>query len=232
MNFKRKILSLLEQITNENELAHIYITVSNSITIQRHTYNEWFSNQTDAITDLHIKVLMLEKYFDDMLLDKMSIMGKYLETSLEGYANDTEGLSLDAHYYRLCISDNTEKYDGTFDKCNRIITIKKACVNNQNVILHEMLHANEEIINSINPIIRDVLIVELYKKLKMQLANLDEIIYVHSNIPHILELSEVGGDHSLLFMLKSLDLDLRCGNDLFTVFGYDYNRYFKELNLI
>lgn len=232
MDLKKEILANIEHITNENELKNIYIATSDSITIQRNKYNEWLNNQTEDIINLHIKVTMLEDYFDDMILDKKSIMGKYLKTPFKHYINDTESLSLDAHFYRLYIYDNIEKYDAILNKSSRSIIINRSCVNNQNIILHEMLHAHEQIINSINPIIRDTLIIELYNKLKKFITSIDEIIYNHANIYHNMQLTEIGGEHSLLFLLKSLELDLRCNNELFTIFGYDYNRHFKMLNLI
>lgn len=79
---------------------------------------------------------------------------------------------------------------------------------------------------------KETLILELYKNLFPKLKNLDDIIYNHANISHNSDLREMGGYHGLLFMLKSLDLDLRLNNDLFTIFGYNYNKTFKELGLI
>lgn len=237
MNYKEEIIKLLDEIDNENDLGNIYQTVSLSTQLQRKKYNEWFNNQSDEIFNLHIKTLMLESYFDDMMLDKNSIMYKYMRMLNDEFAddtnNDTDALSLQAYNYRFEISaDIQDERDGYSNKSDRVITIKKSSVQNENVILHEMLHAHEQIINSINPIIRDTLIIELYNKLKKYITSIDEIIYNHANIYHNMQLTEIGGEHSLLFLLKSLELDLRCNNELFTIFGYDYNRHFKMLNLI
>jgi len=58
------------------------------------------------------------------------------------------------------------------------------------------------------------------------------LLFNHANIPHNEDLADVGGEHDLLFFLKSIDLDIRCGFELLTVFGYNYTRDFKELGLL
>lgn len=237
MNYKEEIIKLLDEIDNENDLENIYQTVSLSTQLQRKKYNEWFNNQSDEIFNLHIKTLMLESYFDDMMLDKNSIMYKYMRMLNDEFAddtnNDTDALSLQAYNYRFEISaDIQDERDGYSNKSDRVITIKKSSVQNENVILHEMLHGHEQILLSINHIVRETLLVELYNKLKKEIPNIDKIISIHANINHNLELSKIGGEHDLLFLLKSLEIDLRRNNKLFTVFGYGYNEYFTELNII
>ena len=237
MNYKEEIIKLLDEIDNENDLGNIYQTVSLSTQLQRKKYNEWFNNQSDEIFNLHIKTLMLESYFDDMMLDKNSIMYKYMRMLNNEFAddtnNDTDALSLQAYNYRFEISaDIQDERDGYSNKSDRVITIKKSSVQNENVILHEMLHGHEQILLSINHIVRETLLVELYNKLKKEIPNIDKIISIHANINHNLELSKIGGEHDLLFLLKSLEIDLRRNNKLFTVFGYGYNEYFTELNII
>ena len=233
MDYKKEIIQMLDNIHNEYDLMIIYKATSLSSDIQREKYNKWFNNQSDEIDDLTITICMLEDYFDDMMLDKKSIMGKYMETHSNNTSNGTDALSLMGNRYRFEVSaDMPNDYDGYNRQDDKLIVIGKSAINDNSVILHEMLHAHEQILLSIDHVVRDTLILELYKKLKIQIEKLDDIILFHSNIQHSVELSEIGGEHSLLFMLKSLDIDLRCGYELFTVFGYDYNRNCKEFNLI
>ena len=49
---------------------------------------------------------------------------------------------------------------------------------------------------------------------------LDEIITKNAHVLNEQSLYEIGGDHDLTFFLKSLDLDIRMGYPLGTVFGY------------
>lgn len=237
MDYKKEIIQMLDSVNNEYDLMNIYKTTALASDIQTNKYNVWFASRTAEVYDLTIRVLMLERYFDDMMLDKKSIMEKYTKMPFNDFSDDTnngtDSLSLMGQHYRFEISTNIQNdYDGYNDQSEKLIVINKSVINNDNVILHEMLHAHEQILLSINHIVRDALILELYKKLKNQVKNLDAIIDFHANINHNIRLSELGGEHSLLFLLKSLEIDLRCNNELFTVFGYDYNRNFKELNLI
>ena len=165
-----------------------------------------------------------------MCIAKSSIMGKYLDTPQGSLKEDTYHFGIDAHYYKFIVTETTE--NGETDIFVRTIKINPQFVDDKNIILHEMIHAHEHILSLVNPLLKETLIVELYKHLFPKFKDLDYIIYNHANISHNSELTELGGYHGLLFMLKSLDLDFRCGNEPFTIFGYDYNRTFTELNLI
>ena len=117
-----------------------------------------------------MRVLMLESYFDDMMLDKKLIMAKYTKMPFNDFSDDTNNgtdlLSLMGQHYRFEISTNIQNdYDGYNDQSEKSIVINKSVINNDNVILHEMLHTHEQILLSINHIVRDALILELYKKL-------------------------------------------------------------------
>ncbi len=173
---------------------------------------------------------MYENLFDDMCIAKSSIMGKYLDTPQGSLKEDTYHFSIDAHYYKFIVTETTE--NGETDIFERTIKINPQFVDDKNIILHEMIHAHEHILSLVNPLLKETLIIELYKHLFPKFKDLDCIIYNHANISHNSDLAELGGYHGLLFMLKSLDLDFRCGNEPFTIFGYDYNRTFTELNLI
>lgn len=234
MDYKKEILKLLDNVNNENDLMYIYKNVALSSDIQKAKYNIWFNEQTEEVFNIHLKMIMLEDFFDDMMLDKKSIMGKYTESPYDNFCdvtyNDIESLSLQAHHYRIEIStDMPDGCDGYNCAADKLIVIKADVTNDDNTILHEMLHAHEEILMSVNHILRDTLILELYKYLQRHIENIDEIIEFHSNIIHNLELANMGGKHSLLFLLKSLEIDIRRGNELFTVFGYGYNEHFKSL---
>lgn len=169
-----------------------------------------------------------------MLFYENSITGDYMLRDGKHKKFQKE-LSIDEQLFRIIVED-TKKYDAYVDISEPKIVINKKHVNNKATILHEMIHAHEYILQKQKTLLKEIVLIELYKNLKPQLAkrslNLDAIIFNHANIPHNQYLSEYGGEHDLLFLLKSLDLDLKCDFELFTVFGYDYIRAFKEMNLI
>ena len=54
----------------------------------------------------------------------------------------------------------------------------------------------------------------------LPLGNSDDIIKSHSEFIHQSDMAVNSGEHGLLFLLKSLDLDIRFGFPLGTVCGY------------
>lgn len=64
----------------------------------------------------------------------------------------------------------------------------------------------------------------LYNKLNPEIPDLDDKIAGRANILSGMDIYIQGGKHDILFFLKSLDLDLRCGYKLGTVCGYDRDR--------
>jgi hypothetical protein len=95
--------------------------------------------------------------------------------------------------------------------------------NNQNVILHEMIHAYEWIIDNaahhIKFPFRDILVMRLYDKIKniMQPLDLDNQIMRFSRYNQKRRKSNM---HSVLFFLKSLDLEIRTENGLGDISGF------------
>lgn len=230
MNLKELVIAAVNNCSNTSTLNQIYNDTLKYNDILQKSYNEWFEQQTNETSTLHIKSIMYEDLFDDMCIAKSSIMGKYLDTPYGSLKEDTNHLSLDAFYYKIIISETS--FDSETDIYDRTIRINPQFVNDKNIILHEMIHAHEHILSLVNPILKETLTLELYKHLLPKFKDLDSIIYNHANISHNSDLAKLGGYHGLLFMLKSLDLDFRCGNKPFTIFGYNYNHYFKKLNLI
>lgn len=230
MDLKKATTSAINNCTDASTLNYIYNDILKNNDILKKEYNKWVEQQTDEISNLHINTLMYENLFDDMCIAKSSIMGKYLDTPQGSLKEDTYHLSIDAHYYKFIVTETTE--NGETDIFERTIKINPQFVDDKNIILHEMIHAHEHILSLVNPLLKETLIVELYKHLFPKFKDLDCIIYNHANISHNSDLAGLGGYHGVLFLLKSLDLDFRCGNEPFTIFGYDYNRTFAELNLI
>ena len=87
-----------------------------------------------------------------------------------------------------------------------------------------MIHAHEQIIKDFKyRIFSENLLLQLYNKLSHKIENLDDIIKSHSEFIHQSDMAVNSGEHGLLFLLKSLDLDIRFGFPLGTVFGYGYD---------
>ena len=138
-----------------------------------------------------------------------------------------------------------ELANGTMAETNiktHTVTVAPEYENDDTVLLHELIHVfewfyrpeNEPYKNQygtmvspyIAPFIRDVLFISLYnyvnKRVKEKYPNedLDLRILEHAHYLPGEQITLQGGNHDILFYLKSLDLDLRLGFPLGTVCGY------------
>lgn len=234
MNIKNKLIEAIEKSIDEKMLEHIYTNILGNTDILFQKYSEWSENKTEIEQNLEIFVLLQEDLFSDMCFYKGSITGDYMLLNGKHMSFET-GLTIDEQHFRFIV-EYVAKYDAYTEINSRKIVVDKKHIKNRAIILHEMIHAHEYILQKEMPILKEIVLLELYKDLKPKLAkrkiDLDTWIFNHSNIPHNIELFNAGREHDTLFFLKSIDLDIRCGFELLTVFGYDYARNFKELGLI
>jgi hypothetical protein len=161
-------------------------------------------------------------YFDDMNFEAGSITGsafdykrfpECLPDGSEIIRNKpheiTEAIIKDCRFHIRRLDDGA---DGNCNGWN--ITIAPSSANNHLVILHEMLHVHIKIMPDVY---KEYFIICLYKKLKRGIKRLDELLSSHANF---LRLDSDMYVHGPLFFLKSLDIDLRLGLSLGSVFGY------------
>ncbi|MDE6749305.1 MAG: hypothetical protein K2K21_09655 [Lachnospiraceae bacterium] len=195
----------------------------------REKYDQWWGSRDADTCELHMQILQYElEYFKDMLL-KDSDLKKYA-TGMDG---DNECSFEDVFNLHFDLENNKYTYyimklEDCAAECNRedrTITFDPEYASNKTTILHEMIHAYENIIDSMQlTLIREIIFLHLYNKLKPEIPDLDDKIAGHANILSGMDIYIQGGKHDILFYLKSLDLDLRCGYKLGTVCGYDRDK--------
>lgn len=174
-----------------------------------------------------------EDMFNDMLFEEGSVVEDYVKYQYQdakGVLHDDydtpDLLSLDHGCYRFYVNDLDNDTYGQCDFQKRIITISPAYAQNKAVILHELIHAHESLIeNSNRPYFHDIVILCLYESLSRRVPNLRDRIIDHTHIIHGEQITALGGSHDILFYLKSLDLDIRCGYKLGTVCGYGRDNF-------
>lgn len=202
-------------------------------------------------TDLDNKAEELqEKHFQDMRLEKGSIVEKYIWLSYtDGHSEyslpEEWQQQLDANNYTYTIGQLRENISGETNNLTRTVTIAPQYENDNTVLLHELIHVFEALYNckesfynpygekvdaSVYPFIRDALLLALYNDLKVKIPDLDNRILAHANIYSGINIANEGGNHDILFLLKSLDLDLRLGYKLGTVCGYGREEFTYENN--
>ena len=90
-----------------------------------------------------------------------------------------------------------------------------------------MIHLYESFINELSWSRHDMLVWALFQDLREKIPALDEIVNHHSHQLTQANLESAGGNHDLLFLLKSFDLDIRMDYPLGTVFAYGRQDLFK-----
>lgn len=160
-----------------------------------------------------------EEFFDDMTLKKYE---KELFTNGEGkYADNS--LVPDITEWDIKEVEDLESRGQCLPNEKTILILKGLNdIERRNIILHEMIHAYESMLLSMH---RDYIFLSLYESLQENLTKekLWTFCKTHSN----LYFNPVS-NHSLLFLFKSLDLDLRLNLPFGTILGYGREEYFNH----
>lgn len=191
-------------------------------TIEMDEYYEWWNNRPQKVLRICEKVIEYEMYFTDMSLNQNGLLKDYMASPLGVFLEAPEELLLHnpSSYFKICV-DDLKDCAGCVNEQEKILAIDNHYTEKKEIILHEMIHAHEVLLAEKNMLLRDVLLFELYKKLKPLYPNLDKIIKHHANFYRYNQAIGNGGVHDILFLLKSLDLDNVLGLKPGTIFGYD-----------
>lgn len=176
---------------------------------------DYYGNATDEERNLYMKVAEFGSMFKDMLF----------ETEMEDEAESLAVPEVLEYFdytwftYRVLELDSC---DGYYDHSEQVLAIsdKLSQDDYEPMVLHEMIHLHEDVINEFPLYYHDILYWELYSDLKNKISNLDELILKDTSLYKSTDMYRDGGLHDILFLLKSYDLDLRKGYELGTVYGY------------
>lgn len=174
-----------------------------------------------------------EEYFSDFRFEADSLVSAYVEA--ESSADNGQTWFSDPilppydfiQYFDLIVLESTqykveswEDCAGVFNSRDFSITIAPEFIDEKSTILHELIHLHECVIDQIPKFYHDILLLCLYNDLKNKIDDLDQRILNHTHVFSGEKITDLGGNHDILFLLKSLDLDLRCGYKLGTVCSY------------
>lgn len=177
------------------------------------------------------KIGTFEELFSDMIFSSGTKTGDFLkcytkpaESEDDNWIECKTDIPEEMEYYspthfRIRVEPLPEGI-GQFNTLTKEMTITPEHINSDSVILHEMIHMYEDMIESQMPFYRDILFFVLYKDLQQRIPDMDKYITDHGQIFNQQAFNNYGGVHDILFLMKSLDLDLKQGYKLGTVFGY------------
>lgn len=187
-------------------------------------------------TDLNLKAAQFEdKYFNDMSFQSKAILNKIAKFAsstksdkakggkMKGDIEDDWRLSLSIAKWAVVYQDSKFRLSrGVEGECReeqRVIVIRR---NNDkreedNTLIHEMIHVYEAMLNER---LGQLMLIILFDKLSKKIGSkVWKYIYRDNHINSIV--------HSPLFLIKSLDLDLRTKQPLGTIYSYDRTKFFK-----
>ena len=192
---------------------------------------DWRWRASPADYRLFEKVCEFSDMFEDMIFGKGSVTFDFIKchrkiAGTNEWVDDTTSLpdgieyfSYDSFTYH--VKDLDDGCTGQFDGSNFSLSVAPEYIDDDSVILHEMIHLHELVIDLQPQFFHDALLFCLYRDLSKKISDLDERIEAHGHILNSLAIAQEGGVHDILFLLKSFDLDLRKGYKLGTVFGYE-----------
>ena len=168
------------------------------------------------------------EFFDDMSFEEYSIVGKYGKLVDGGIHPALEKLqNIDWESYTFCVGEfENPEFLASFDPRTKTLTVSEKYLTEDYVLLHELIHIHEHILDTLPAYYRDILTLSLYNdlspKLKKRGNDLDAMLASFCLIVNEGMMDSAGGTHSPLFFLKSLDLDLRKGYPLGRVLSYGW----------
>lgn len=204
-------------------------------------YMSWYSFEaTETDRALVDRVYAFETYFKDMMFAPGTPSGELIRIKTKSPEDDVwseENMDLPEYlscapytFFKFIVSQPEDGCDGYFDGQDQTLCISPDRLKDDSVILHEMIHMHEFVVNEYPMFYHDTLLWSLYSDLKSKIPELDTIINEHAHILNESTLYASGGLHDILFLLKSFDLDIKKGYPLGTVFAYGRAEDFKDYN--
>ena len=185
-------------MTNKYEIVY-----QNPITEQGMTKSEY---------NLFNKALQFQKkYFQDIediiLMNVREDARKFMPTTV-----------VDFYEWTFNVVDKNDDFTGECVGFWKVINVVPSRINNR-ILLHEMIHAYESMLDDYK-IEHEYLIVKLYQKLLSKIPKLIEIIE--------LDIDKDNREHTVFFLLKSLDIDLELKLPLGSIYGYGRENLYKK----
>ena len=203
------------------------------------TFNmAWYKTATNEELKLAEKAEKFEAdYFEDMTFRPGTPLHDDFisEPFLDSKGFEVEG-GVDINFLEISIisycfkASQLRKSEGWCNGKKRIITISTKKLEDDSTLLHEMIHAYENILLRkdyfyLRLTLRDLLTHFLFRNLSNKIKNLNDVIHEFIHLRPYDDKTRDGGFHSLLFLLKSLDLDFRLAIKPGTVFGYGLDNF-------
>lgn len=188
--------------------------------------------QSEDAERILCRLAEFEENFEDMLFGSGSVTeeGAQVEVKLDEVYWSTERMSLPesleyfslrSYHYQLHPEMNEkEKNKVIFRPETKEVVLTEKALKDDVFVLHLLLHMHEAVYENLPGYYRDTLYHFLYKDLESKIPDLKRRMDGYAKIAACGPTKNCQKKHSAVFYLKGLDLDLRMGYPLETVYQY------------
>lgn len=197
---------------------------------ERQSGFEWYNSKaTPEQRKLSDRIHDLSVYFEDMRFEqgtpthelmKCQAYDEDAEEWEDYYLDPPDEVAFFNYAWFAYTVEPQDDCDGYFNPATQELCITPDYLDDDPTVLHEMIHLHEYVYDCAPGICHDMAFWGLYSTLREKIPKLDEIISTHACMLVQETLYKRGGEHDILFFLKSLDLDIRMGYPLGTVCSY------------
>lgn len=245
--FNNEIIENIKMGRYLQAIESLKLKLEENETLNNHDlYNAWWESKTKEEEEIQCKAFdYQEEYFSDLrLIDYKNELfavkvydGQITDDLITQFNNEEltpdesefidsfEGddilyyLTIDGWRFKLVDYDD-ETCGGLTSYTEKLVEISNK-YNTRDTLLHEMIHVYELILKSNR--LDDFVLLKLYDELLPKVDNLKELISLDKHVAF--------KEHSLLFILKSIKLDLELGYKLGTIYQYGREELYED-NLI
>lgn len=197
---------------------------------------QWLNQMSSEERALLDKVEGFGEVFSDMLFRPHTITGDALLVTVNDgdvVYDDSRLLDFNSFSY----TDFDYKVDtltdcaGYYRPDEHLLCIDAGYADDAQVILHEMIHLHENWLHEQwgSYLYMDTLLFKLYIHLRERIPSLDAIVDWYTHLYRQESWAIEGGVHSVLFVLKSLDIDIRMGWEFGTTASYESVDTIKQI---
>ena len=179
-----------------------------------------------------------EGYFDDLSFEKGTYTHYMVKAQTEDHKESNAGwedVTLDPpdelqyfsptmFTYKISVFED-ENTSILLDPKLQMIQVDPSHVDDDISILHIMIHMYEFSLRELPLFFHDAILWALYNNLRKKIIGLEDLLTEHSHLINGPKYNSYAGSHDMLFLLKSLDIDIRLGKPLGTVYGYDTAKF-------
>lgn len=216
VNFQKEILKHIKKDASGRAIGMITTLIKKD---RREKFFKWVKNQNPEERRIKLKAFEFQdKYFQDMTLKEYAEELTAVESDGEIYIDDfSQDPPASIKRWRIRIKIKLD-FDGLCNSKDQVIEIKKEKGHKNLILLHEMIHAYEDMLSEEAEVYKQYIILRLHQKLLPKIPDLMNLITRDCHRDQAV--------HSILFLLKSLDLDLRLKKPLGTVYAYGRKKDF------